>query len=273
MSLAVASTILSESFPSPSLGRDYRFTVYLPDGYQTSGLHYPVVYLLHGAKGDETDWLVKGRIQPTLDRLIQDKQLPPVIAVMPGHKGMWWVDANAEPAETVLLTELLPTVQTRFRTLEGREGRAFVGLSAGGAATIRLALHHPELFAAGAALSPAIYEPEPPPTSSAMSDPPFQKDGHFDSEAWIRLNWRAAFEAYLAQPLRVALYLNSGDRDRFDIALHAAVLHQALRAYQPDLTAFRVVEGDHEWSLWAQTVGDALVYLAPYLHRPVAVPH
>lgn len=272
MGAAMAGTVLHESLPSPTLGRDYRFTVYLPDGYEGSGLNYPVVYLLHGAKGDENDWLVKGKIRSTLDRLISARRIQPVIAVMPGHKSMWWVDAHAEQAETVLLKELLPTIEKRFRTLPEREGRAFAGLSAGGYATIRLALRHPDLFAAGAALSPAIYEPEPPANSSAVTDPPFQKDGRFDREIWLRLNWRNQFDAYASQPLRVPLYLNSGDRDRFDIAFHAAEFHRMLRATQPDKTVFRVVDGDHEWPVWEHSIGDALEYTLSYLRAPSPLP-
>lgn len=267
---ARASTVLHESLPSAALGRDYRFTVYLPDGYQDSGLRYPVVYLLHGANGDENDWLVKGKVQPTLDTLIAEKRIQPVIVVMPGHKKAWWVDGNAEKAETVLLHELLPTVDSRFRTQPERTGRAFAGLSAGGLATIRLALIHPELFAAGAALSPAIYAPEPPANSSAIKDPPFQKDGHFDGDTWMRLNWQGHFDAYKAQTLRVPLYLNSGDHDRFEIYYHAAVFYRALRALQPDKTIFRVVDGDHEWPVWEHSIGDALQYVMAYLHAPVA---
>jgi enterochelin esterase-like enzyme len=82
-----------------------------------------------------------------------------MVVVMPGHKQMWWVNANAERAETVLLKELLPEVEHRFRTINDRGGRLVAGLSAGGFATVRLSFEHPELFAAAAALSPAVYEP------------------------------------------------------------------------------------------------------------------
>lgn len=266
---ATAGTVLHESLASASLGRDYRFTVYLPDGYEGSALRYPVLYLLHGANGDENDWLVKGKVQATLDRLIAEKRIQPLIVVMPGHKSMWWVDGNAEPAETVLLKELLPTVESRFRTIAERQGRAFAGLSAGGYATIRLMLTRPELFVAGAALSPAIYEPNPPSNSSAIKDPPFQKDGHFDSATWQRLNWRPLWAGYAAQKLVVPLYINSGDRDRFAIPVHAAVFHQMLLAHQPGQTVLRVVDGDHEWVVWENTIGDALQYVMKF----VATPH
>ncbi len=265
-----AGTVLHESLASASLGRDYRFTVYLPDGYQDSGWRYPVLYLLHGANGDENDWLVKGKAQATLDSLISAKRIPPMVVVMPGHKAMWWVDGNADPAETVLLTELLPTVETRFRVFTDRQGRAFAGLSAGGYATIRLMLSRPALFAAGAALSPAIYEPDPPGNSSAIKDPPFQKNGHFDSATWQKLNWRPLWPAYAAQNLVVPLYINSGDRDRFSIPVHAAIFHHQLLAHQPGQTVLRIVDGDHEWGVWERSLGDALQFIAPYLRAPSA---
>jgi enterochelin esterase-like enzyme len=242
--------------------------VYLPDGYATSCQSYSVFYLLHGSSGDEHDWLVKGKVEATLDRLIAERRIPPTIVVMPGHKGMWWVDGNGEKAETVLLKELLPDVQARFRTIAERAGRAVGGLSAGGYGTIRLAFTHPEMFAAGAALSPAVYDPVPPSNSAAVKDPAFQKDGAFDATTWQRLNWPGLFEAYKSQPQVVPLYLNSGDRDRFDIAYHAAALHKTLRGHQPGMVVFRVVDGDHEWPVWERTIGEAMEYTLNKLSGP-----
>ncbi|WP_245612967.1 alpha/beta hydrolase [Skermanella stibiiresistens] len=266
---AMAGTVLERSLPSPTLGRDYRFTVYLPDGYGESCLSYPVLYLLHGANGDEHDWLNKGKIKPTLDRLINDDAITPMIVVMPGHKQMWWVDANAEKAGTVLMKELLPRIEQDFRIVEGRAGRMVAGLSAGGQAAVRLAFEHPEMFAAAAALSPAVYEPLPPSNSSAMKDPPFQKDGKFDGEAWAKLSWRPLFETYRAQPVVVPFYINSGDIDRFEIPYHAAALFRELHRHQPGNAIFRVVAGDHEWPVWASTIGDALEYMSPHARTPI----
>lgn len=264
-----AGTVLEQSLASPTLGRDYRFTVYLPDGYDGSCLSYPVLYLLHGANGDEHDWLAKGKVEPTLDQLIAGGSMPPMIVVMPGHKQMWWVDANAEKSETVLMKELLPEVEHRFRTIAERGGRLLAGLSAGGYATVRLSFEHPEMFAAAAALSPAVYEPAPPSNSSAIKDPPFQKDGKFDEATWSSLNWRPLFDTYRTQPLVVPLYINSGDIDRFEIPFHAAVLFRELQKHQPGKAAFRVVPGDHEWPVWAGSIGDALKYVSPYANAPV----
>ncbi len=257
------------SFPSKITGKDYRYTIYLPDGYAASCTTYPVVYLLHGASGNERDWLDKGTVEPVLERMIAEKRIPPVVVVMPGHRGMWWVDGHGEKSESVLLTELLPDVEHRFRVHADREGRSFGGLSAGGYATIRLAFTRPDLFAVGMALSPAIYSPLPPPTSSAIKDPSFQKDGAFDGELWQRLNWQSLIDGYRAQPLRVPLYLNAGDHDRFEIAYHTAVLQRELMRLQPNATEFRVVDGDHEWRVWHETIGDALTYALARMKAPL----
>ncbi|WP_042695182.1 esterase family protein [Azospirillum sp. B506] len=264
-----AGTVQELSLPSRVLDKDYRYTVYLPDGYDDSCTTYPVVYLLHGASGNERDWLDKGNVKPVLDQIIAEKRIPPTVVVMPGHRGMWWVDGDGEKSETVLLTELLPTVEQRFRVYAERAGRAFGGLSAGGYATIRLAFTRPELFAVGMALSPAIYSPLPPSNSSAMKDPAFMKDGVFDADLWVRLNWQSLFDAYRSQPLRVPLYLNAGDHDRFEIAYHTAVLHRELSRLQPDATVFRVVDGDHEWRVWHDTIGDAMTYALARMKAPL----
>lgn len=272
VSTALSGEIRHESFPSKLLDRSYSYTVYLPTGYATTCRRYPVVYLLHGASGDENDWPVKGEIGPTLDRLIASGRLPPLVAIMPGDKGMWWTDANGTKAQSVLIGEMLPEAEARYRVYAGRDGRAFAGLSAGGFATVRLAFTRPDLFVAGAALSPAVYTPVPPANSSAIKDRPFQKNGVFDTETWKSLNWPSLIDGYRAQPLKVALYVNSGDHDRFDIAYHAADLYRQLFHHQPNDTEFRVVSGDHEWRVWRDTIGDALSFVMPRLTRPTDLP-
>jgi len=52
---ADAGTVVSQKFQSPTLGRDWVYNVYLPDGYDTGKLRYPVMYLLHGNGGDENE--------------------------------------------------------------------------------------------------------------------------------------------------------------------------------------------------------------------------
>ncbi len=267
-SLVDASEIQHHQFASKLLGRDYKFTVYIPDGYQAGNANFSVLYLLHGSVGSENDWVQRGNIQTTADKLIQQQLLPPLLIVMPGHSQSWWADGNDEPAESVLLKELFPYVEKNFRTITGREGRAVAGLSAGGFATVNLSLRFPEMFIAGAALSPAIYQDLPPENSSAYRHKVFQVDGKLDPATWRRLNWPSFIEDYKKKNIVVPLYINSGDHDRLDIAYQAAYFFHVMREYQPKELEFRVVDGDHEWEVWAGTIGDALQFIGKYISVP-----
>lgn len=265
---SIAGTITHRSFESGVLERQYAYNVYLPDDYATSKLAYPVLYLLHGSSGSENDWPDKGNVLSTADRLIEAGTIPPAIIIMPGTKS-WWVDGYNEKAKTAFFSDLIPHVERTHRAIPERGGRLVAGLSAGGWGTVNFVLEHPDKFAAAAALSPAVYVPYPPPTSSAHRHPAFtSSDGSFDEKLWSRLNYTRHIESYKAQDRVVPLYINSGDHDVFDIAYHAAVLYQSLREHQPDQVEFRVVDGGHDWEVWAGTLPEAMTYIFRFSSRP-----
>jgi enterochelin esterase-like enzyme len=264
-----AGTITHHSFDSATLDRVYKYNIYLPDGYESDNLAYPVLYLLHGSNGSENDWPDHGNVQQTVDHLIETGAIPPTIIVMPGGKS-WWVDGNNESAKTAFFADLIPHVEDSFRAISERTGRLVAGLSAGGYGSINFVLEYPNMFAAGAALSPASYVPYPPASSSAHRHPAFlDADGQFDRELWGRVNYTSYIESYKAQDVVVPLYINSGDHDEFDIAFHAAVLYQSLREHQANEVEFRVIDGDHEWAVWAETLAEALTYIFRFSSRPI----
>lgn len=265
----IAGTITHHSFDSATLDRAYKYNIYLPDDYTSGNLAYPVLYLLHGSNGSENDWPLYGNVQQTADILIDKGVIPPTIIVMPGSES-WWVDGNNENAKTAFFADLIPHVEESFRAISERNGRLVAGLSAGGYGTVNFVLEYPEMFAAGAALSPASYVPYPPATSSAHRHPAFlDADGKFDRDLWERLNYTSHIESYMAQDIVVPLYINSGDHDEFDIAFHAATLYQSLREHQPNEVELRVVDGDHDWAVWAGTLSEALAYIFRFSSDPV----
>src|ERR1700755_3405199 len=89
---AFASDIVSKEFASPSLNRQWTYLVYLPTGYETSKLNYPVLYLLHGNAQKASDWVTSGHIQQTADKLIASGEMPPAVIVMPDAGTTWYVD-------------------------------------------------------------------------------------------------------------------------------------------------------------------------------------
>ena len=263
-----ASEIRHMSFQSETLNREYVYNIYLPDGYQDSGLSYPVLYLLHGNLGTEDSWVGPGKIQQTTDQLIADGAIEPLLIVVPADPKFWWVDGPKELSMTALVKDLLGHVEGQFRTIEARNGRAIGGYSAGGFGTANIALKYPELFAAAAPLSPAVYTPVPPSDSSATSQDVFLTNGEFDPARWDSMNWVSFIEDYKSKGIIVPFYINTGDHDRFDIAYHAAVFYQALREYQPEYAEFRVFDGDHNFAAWGGTVGLAMQYLSGFLAAP-----
>ena len=266
------SLMAVEGVRSTALGRNFPFTIYLPDGYERGELRYPVLYLLHGAGGDEKAWAGEGGIKTTADRLIRDKVIPPAIIVMPGCRGCWWVDGAVDKAETAFWSELVPSIQRRYRTIETRAGRLVAGLSAGGYGAVRFALRYPDRISAVAALSPAVYANVPPDISSARSQPPFLKaDGSFDEAAWKAKNYPSLLDWYFKQKDKVAFYLASGDNDRYGIAFETVELFKRLYERQPELSELRIVDGDHSWTIWSRSIEPAMRYLFNHVQPPLPV--
>lgn len=265
---ATASEVVHSHFTSNTLGRDYVYNVYLPDGYDESGLNYPVLYLLHGNLGTEQSWVGPGRIQQTADALIQANKIHAQIIIVPADPKFWWADGAEEKALTAFIEDLVPHVDSNYRTLARREGRSIAGYSAGGFGTVNIALQHPEMFAAAAPLSPAVYSPLPHEDSSASRQDTFLSDGEFDAALWTSKNWVSFIDDYKDSGYIVPFYINTGDHDRFDIAYHAAVFYQALREHQPEYAELRIFDGDHNFDAWGRTVGNAMEYMSGFLAAP-----
>ena len=265
---AEASEIVARKFSSPTLKRNWAYNVYLPSLYRTSGLAYPVLYLLHGRGNDYREWLGEGHIQRTADALIAGGEMPPAIIVMPDGGNSWYVDGD-EPMETALMRDLLAEIETNFRALRSREGRVIGGFSMGGYGALRFVLKYPERFAAAALLSPAIYDPVPPLDSSARKPGIFGRQ-QFDEQLWRRLNYPALWPAYLARNTPVPMYINSGDDDVFSIEVEAVRLYSLIKA-QRQPAELRIVDGAHAWPVWESTIGDAMKYVFRYATRPKAL--
>ncbi len=147
--------------PSPSMGRDVGFNVYLPTAYEADPQRrFPVIYWLHGAGGDESSGI---RVARDYHRAIETGGLPPVIVVFPngGKRSEYrdWAEQNVR-IETMIIRELIPHVDRNFRTIAARAGRAMEGMSMGGNGSLKLAFKHPELFVSVVAYA-GSYRPLP----------------------------------------------------------------------------------------------------------------
>jgi S-formylglutathione hydrolase FrmB len=268
-SLAHASEIVTREIDSVALGKVWKYNVYLPTGYDTSDAKYPVLYLLHGNAQNYLSWTTSGKIQATADELISKGEIPSVVIVMPDAGTSWYVDRK-EQMETAILKELFPDVEKNLRTLTTREGRFIAGLSMGGFGAMRFAMLHPEMFNAAALLSPAIYDPAPPESSSLRRANVFGAP-NFDIEIWKTYNYPALWDAYAAKNMPVPMYINSGDDDNFMIEYDATVFYSLLRKNKHP-AELRIVNGAHDWPVWSSTIGDAMKYMLTYKTQTTSSP-
>lgn len=248
---------------SPTLGRSWRCSVYLPAGYDSTGGAYPVLYLLHGSGGDEHGWDVAF---PVLDSLIASGAVPPLVAVAPASGTSWWVDGR-EPFESAFLSDLIPEIERRYAVSPRREHRWLAGYSMGGYGALRYALAWPEVFSAATLLSAALYDALPPPESSARGSGAFGEP--FESDLWIARNYPAELGRYLRQPHRTAVYIACGDDDwnhpegfRFNMEYQAVLLYAKLNREAGSPAELRIVDGGHDWDVWMGAFVAGLRYMA-----------
>lgn len=145
-------------YHSKTTGEPRRAYVYTPPGYQTSVKRYPVLYLQHGAGENETSWTWQGKANVILDNLIAEGKAQPMIVVMdwgyalkPGVEDQ----RGNEAFEEVVINDLIPFIDSTYRTRPGRWTRAIAGLSMGGGQALRIGFAHLDKFSAIAALSGA----------------------------------------------------------------------------------------------------------------------
>ncbi|MFT3831509.1 MAG: alpha/beta hydrolase-fold protein [Opitutaceae bacterium] len=132
-------------------GADKQMHVYLPPGYATAtDRRYPVLYLNHGGGENDANWTRSGYTNRILDNLIADGKARPMIVAMPNTSG---VVSGTPPklgeddaCTREFLQEILPFVDSHYRTIPDRESRAIAGLSMGGLVVLNTGLMHLETF-------------------------------------------------------------------------------------------------------------------------------
>jgi len=142
-----------------------RCFVYTPAGYDKSTDRYPVLYLQHGMGEDETGWSNQGRMQYILDNLIAKGQAKKMIVVMDNgncshsfgtKKGETMADFGAS-FNKIIINEIIPYIDTNFRTLTDRQNRAMAGLSWGGKQTLEITTANLDKFSWIGTFSGAIF--------------------------------------------------------------------------------------------------------------------
>jgi acetyl esterase/lipase/enterochelin esterase-like enzyme len=163
-------------YDSKSVGTRRKMNVYTPPGY-SADRKYPVLYLLHGIGGDETEWQRFCTPGVILDNLIADGKAVPMIVVMPNGRARKNDRAEGNVFESApafakfeadLLEDVIPAIESRYEVAADREHRALAGLSMGGGQSLNFGLRHLDTFAWVGGFSSA---PNTLPPAELIPDP------------------------------------------------------------------------------------------------------
>ena len=249
----LTGTIETGSFPSSAgtLGYD----IYLPPGYATDERRYPVVYYLHGLPASATAY-------HTFRYVVQavEQAALPVIVVAPQGS----TDTDRDPEyldggpgqewESAIAVELPELIDSLYRTIPDRSGRAIVGVSAGGYGAMLLGLHHLARFGAIESWSGYFHPTDPTGTVSVSSRP------------WLSAHsFVASLDRALAvHPTFLGFYVGSSDATfRGENVQFARELSRAKVPF-----FFRMYPGGHSQALWAAQAPAWLTLLVVHLAPP-----
>ncbi len=259
---------------SKILGKDVRYTIYLPYDYETSNRYYPVVYLLHGFTDNDIAWIQFGEANMIADEGIANREIPAMILVMPDGGVSWYVNNYNDSVryEDFFFKEFIPYIESHYRILSEKRFRAIAGLSMGGYGSLVLALKHPDMFASCVAFSAGVF------TDKEIID---MKDDMWKNllgvvfgptlkgEDRITQQFKDNDPLYLFNTLdinkikSVRYYLDCGDDDF--LYKGNSALHVLLR----DLNIpheYRVRDGGHSWTYWRSGLLNGLKFIGTTFH-------
>ncbi len=157
----------------PDLEMNRRITIYTPPGYESTREKFPVLYLLHGAGGDEEAWMELGRASQIMDNLIASAKAKPMIVVMPNgnvsqgaapgegvrgfYKPQFMVPGTMDGKFEETFMDIINFVEDNYRVKASKASRAVAGLSMGGFHSLHISRYYPNTFDYMGLFSPALF--------------------------------------------------------------------------------------------------------------------
>lgn len=221
-----------------------KMNVYLPAEYYQTSEHYPVLYLLHGARGNEQSWIVKGDLLRIVDSLTERGLMRKCIVVLPNTnqykddkdfgnsrtKGaLESFFENNGAVEHSFVADVVAEVESRYRTIPKKSGRAIAGLSIGALQAIHISASHPDMFDYIGLFSPMVH--------------PFAQHSHYSS---IYRGLKKRQQIQFATPPKL-YWVMIGKRDFFYPRMNCYCGYLDRQGYRHD---YYISPGGHQWSNW-----------------------
>jgi len=241
---------------SPSMNKQIKAVVITPVNYENSE-KCPVAYLLHGYSGNYADWLVKA---PDLKKYAD---LYNMIIVCPdGGFSSWYFDSLIDSTmkyETYISSELIKTIDLKYKTIPTKEGRAITGFSMGGHGALYLAFRHQDVFGVAGSSSGGVYLP-PFPANWDIS----KRLGEYTKfpDQWE--NNSVINMTNLLTNNGLSIIIDCGTDDFFypvNLTLHEKLLKNHI-AHD-----FISRQGSHTGEYWANAIKYQLLFFSDYFNR------
>jgi len=257
------------------LNREVHYSIFLPSDYYTSERAYPVTYLLHGYGDADDGWIQFGEVNRLADDAIKAGKIPPMIIVTPDGFTSFYINAadGSFNYEDFFIKELIPHIEKTYKVKAEKRFRGIAGLSMGGYGSLLYALKYPNLFAAAAPLSAAVWTDK---DIINLNENMF--NGLFDNSmgknlkgkdrltaAWLSNSPLGLIEKKTLEELSsVRYWIDCGDDDFLTIG--NAELHIAL-AKKNVPHEFRMKDGAHNWTYCRTGIIDALSFIGDSFHQ------
>jgi enterochelin esterase-like enzyme len=258
------------TFFSKILNRDVTFALYFPDDYTITQKRYGTVYLLHGWGDDQTAWVKGGNVNAIINDLEAKGAIDSYIYVMPYALKSYYVNYYTDKYNymDMFANELVPYIDSLYRTKAKANYRVVVGYSMGGYGAMILPYKHPEIFSISVPLSMSWrtheqYGAEPQSVWDGQFGRIFGGEG-LSGEArltdyYLQHDPLTFFENLSEDQKKIKLWMDCGD-DEEQLSVTAVELHALLQKNQIPHN-MRIRNGAHTWDYWHQGIREALPFI------------
>ena len=241
------------SVHSDAMNKSVKTVIITPDNYaQQDSL--PVVYLLHGYGGNYADWVDKA---PGIKALADHYGL--MIVCPDGGIGSWYWDSPVDPAfryETFVANELVAWVDSQYKTIKSREGRAITGLSMGGHGALYLAMRHLDVYGAAGSTAGGV-DIRPFPLNWDMA----KRLGSYADQPDRWDTYTVVNQVHRLTPNALALIIDCGTSDFF-YGVNEQLHRKLLDCNIPH--TYMTGPGSHNWDYWQRSIPHQLLYFSKF---------
>ena len=251
-----AAKVDTVAIMSKAMNKTILNVVVKPEHYSGQGVKLPVLYLLHGAGGNQRDWISK------VPEIKEYADMYNLIIVCPdGGTTSWYFDSPVDSTmkyETYVAKELIDYIDQTYSTIKDKSGRAITGLSMGGHGALYLSFRHQDVFGAAGSMSGGVdIRPFPNNWDIAKRLGPYAENPqNWDKNTVINL-----LDLVKGKPIKIIF--DCGVDDFF-----AAVNRNLHQKMLEDKIPHDYIErpGKHTWEYWSNSIKYQLVFFNDFFH-------